>query len=100
MGRNRKQRRQSHGSAWRWEQTDCWYYSQEIVPMKTAAKKVRCKKSPPAWHDAFVAMVPAIETHAKIVFRRLDAAAPGLSRPGSHLQHLLCLRPAGRTEEN
>ena len=49
-------------------------YSQEIVPMKTA-KKVRCKKSPPAWHDAFVAMVPAIETHAKIVFRRLDAEA-------------------------
>ncbi len=27
MGRNRKQRRQSHGSAWRWEQTDCWYYT-------------------------------------------------------------------------
>jgi hypothetical protein len=27
MGRNQKQRRQSHGSAWRWEQTDCWYYT-------------------------------------------------------------------------
>ena len=27
MGRNRKQRRQSHGSACRWEQTDCWYYT-------------------------------------------------------------------------
>ncbi len=27
MGRTRKQRRQAHGSAWRWEQTDCWYYT-------------------------------------------------------------------------
>lgn len=25
MGRPRKQRRQQHGSAWRWKQTDCWY---------------------------------------------------------------------------
>ena len=27
MGRTRKQRRQSHGSAWHWKQTDCWYYT-------------------------------------------------------------------------
>ena len=27
MGRPRKQRRQSHGSAWHWKQTDCWYYT-------------------------------------------------------------------------
>jgi hypothetical protein len=27
MGRNRKQRRQPHGSAWHWKQTDCWYYT-------------------------------------------------------------------------
>ncbi|MDA1055947.1 MAG: tyrosine-type recombinase/integrase [Planctomycetota bacterium] len=27
MGRKRKQRRQSHGSAWHWQQTDCWYYT-------------------------------------------------------------------------
>ena len=27
MGRNRKQRRQQHGSAWHWKQTDCWYYT-------------------------------------------------------------------------
>ncbi|QDU94466.1 tyrosine-type recombinase/integrase [Lignipirellula cremea] len=27
MGRQRKQRRQSHGSAWHWKQTDCWYYT-------------------------------------------------------------------------
>jgi integrase len=27
MGRKRKQRRQPHGSAWHWRQTDCWYYT-------------------------------------------------------------------------
>jgi hypothetical protein len=43
--------------------------------MKTSAKPIRCKKSPPAWHDAFVAMIPAIQTHARIAFRRLDAEA-------------------------
>ena len=43
--------------------------------MTTSAKSVRCRKSPPAWHDAFMEMVPAIETHAKIAFRHLDAEA-------------------------
>lgn len=27
MGRKRKTRRRSHGSAWHWQQTDCWYYT-------------------------------------------------------------------------
>lgn len=27
MGRKRQQRRQPHGSAWHWKQTDCWYYT-------------------------------------------------------------------------
>ncbi len=27
MGRPRKKRRQSHGTAWHWKQTDCWYYT-------------------------------------------------------------------------
>ena len=27
MGRRRKKRRQPHGSAWHWKQTDCWYYT-------------------------------------------------------------------------
>jgi integrase len=27
MGRSRKQRRQPHGSAWHWKQTDAWYYT-------------------------------------------------------------------------
>ncbi len=26
MGRKAKKRRQSHGSAWHWKQTDCWHY--------------------------------------------------------------------------
>ena len=28
MARNRKQRRQQHGSAWHWKQTDAWYYTE------------------------------------------------------------------------
>jgi len=28
MASRRKQRRQPHGSAWHWKQTDCWYYTQ------------------------------------------------------------------------
>lgn len=28
MARNRKQRRQQHGSAWHWKQTDSWYYTE------------------------------------------------------------------------
>jgi len=27
MGRTRKPRRNQHGSAWHWKQTDCWYYT-------------------------------------------------------------------------
>ncbi|HBN76954.1 MAG TPA: hypothetical protein DD473_14275, partial [Planctomycetaceae bacterium] len=27
MARNRKSRRQQHGSAWHWKQTDCWYFT-------------------------------------------------------------------------
>ena len=47
----------------------------EIVPMTASAKSVRCRRSPPAWQDAFMEMVPAIETHAKISFKHLDAEA-------------------------
>ena len=28
MARKRRQRRQQHGSAWHWKQTDCWYYTE------------------------------------------------------------------------
>ena len=38
-------------------------------------KSARCKKSPPAWHADFEAMIPTIENHAKIAFRHLDPEA-------------------------
>lgn len=28
MGKKRVKRRQQHGSAWHWKQTDCWYYTE------------------------------------------------------------------------
>ena len=28
MAKKRKLRRQQHGSAWHWNQTDCWYYTE------------------------------------------------------------------------
>jgi len=55
MGRSRKQRRQQHGSAWHWKQTDAWYYTrpgtkkrmslveaaQNVVPVaKTACESI------------------------------------------------------------
>jgi hypothetical protein len=39
--------------------------------MKKSQKSTSCKKSPPAWHAAFEAMIPTIEAHAKIAFRGL-----------------------------
>lgn len=39
MGRTRKQRRRAHGSAWRWEQTDCWYYTLPGTKNRMALKK-------------------------------------------------------------
>jgi hypothetical protein len=43
--------------------------------MKKSQKSTRCKKSPPAWHAAFEAMLPVIESHAKVAFRHLDPDA-------------------------
>lgn len=36
MGRKAKQRRQSHGSAWHWKQTDCWYFTQPGTKKRVA----------------------------------------------------------------
>ena len=36
MGRKAKKRRQSHGSAWLWKQTDCWYYTQPGTKKRVA----------------------------------------------------------------
>lgn len=43
--------------------------------MKESHKSSHCKKSPPAWHAAFEAMIPIIETHAKVAFRHLGREA-------------------------
>ena len=38
-------------------------------------RHARREKPSPAWHDPFLAMMPAIETHAKRAFRHLDREA-------------------------
>ncbi len=43
--------------------------------MKTSKRFVRCRKNPPAWQANFEAMIPIIETHAKVAFRYLRAEA-------------------------
>lgn len=43
--------------------------------MKKSEISTHCKKSPPAWHAAFEAMIPLIATHAKVVFRGLNPDA-------------------------
>jgi hypothetical protein len=43
--------------------------------MKKSQQSARCKKTPPAWHAAFEAMLPVIEAHAKMAFRHLDPDA-------------------------
>jgi hypothetical protein len=43
--------------------------------MKKSQKSAQCKKSPPAWHEAFEKMIPIITNHARIAFRHLRAEA-------------------------
>ena len=43
--------------------------------MKKSSTSTRCKMSTPAWHAEFEAMIPIIETHAKIAFRGLNPDA-------------------------
>ena len=43
--------------------------------MKSLRKRTGCRKSPPAWHAAFEAMLPLIKTHAKVSFRYLSPEA-------------------------
>ena len=50
MGRKRKQRRQSHGSAWHWRQTDAWYYTmpgtKKRIPLfDEKGERIRGKKN-------------------------------------------------------
>ncbi|HEV7223697.1 MAG TPA: site-specific integrase [Pirellulales bacterium] len=53
MRRRRKERRQAHGSAWHWKQTDCWYYtpagSRRRVPLfDEHGERIRGKQNQPA----------------------------------------------------
>lgn len=43
--------------------------------MFAPARPVRRKRSPPAWHKAFLSMMPAIKAHAKIAFRHIGPEA-------------------------
>ncbi|TWT56724.1 hypothetical protein KOR42_00780 [Thalassoglobus neptunius] len=50
MARKRKQRRQQHGSAWRWKQTDCWYFTESGTKKRVAlfdedGKRIRGKEN-------------------------------------------------------
>lgn len=40
--------------------------------MIAPARPARGKKSASAWHDGFMALVPAIQRHARVAFRHLD----------------------------
>lgn len=53
--------------------------------MRSSTQSVGCRKSPPAWHDEFMAMMPAITRHARIAFRYLDPEA----RQGA-VQEVVC----------
>lgn len=68
--------------------------------MIAAARPYRLSESSPAWHAQFLAMLPAIVTHAKIAFRQL----PGEDRQdaieetvANSLVAFVALAAAGRT---
>lgn len=57
MGRRRKQRRQTHGSAWHWKQTDCWYYTppgskRRVGLFDEQGQRIRGKENRAAAEDA------------------------------------------------
>jgi hypothetical protein len=45
------------------------------IAMIAHRKQLCHRPSPPAWHTAFLAMLPTIRTHARIAFRHLDPEA-------------------------
>jgi integrase len=73
MGRNRRQRRQQHGSAWHWKQTDCWYYTQpgtkKRLPLfDESGRRIRGKENQDAAETALAKTKVAAES---------DSANPG-----------------------
>ncbi|MBW3598411.1 MAG: tyrosine-type recombinase/integrase [Planctomycetes bacterium] len=72
MGRRRKQRRQPHGSAWHWKQTDCWYYTlpgtKKRLPLfGENGERIRGKENREAAQEAL----------AKVKIAGGEAGAPG-----------------------
>ncbi len=46
-----------------------------ITPLKPRTKRQRARKTIPAWHTQYMAMLPTILRHARVVARDLDAEA-------------------------
>jgi hypothetical protein len=46
--------------------------SYQEVAVVAVTKQKRCRKLAPAWHARFLAMLPAIITHARITFQHYD----------------------------
>ncbi len=70
MARNRKQRRQQHGSAWHWKQTDCWYYTEpgakKRVPLfDEQGERIRGKENKDAARTALARIKAADELFIK-----------------------------------
>src|SRR5436189_243906 len=86
MGRPRKKRRQSHGSAWHWRQTDCWYYTLSGTKRRVAlfgdeGQRIRGDDNRElATHCGVIAIVQAAFNRGEEYF---DVANPlkGLKRP-------------------
>jgi integrase len=77
MGRNRKQRRQQHGSAWHWKQTDGWYYTQpgtkKRVPLfDENGQRIRGKDNHEAADTALAKVKVANESGAADTLDRRD----------------------------
>ena len=69
MGRRRKSRRQSHGSAWLWKQTGCWYYTlpgtKKRIPLfDDEGRRIRGKENRQAAEKALAKARLAESRHA------------------------------------
>ncbi|PHR95213.1 MAG: hypothetical protein COA78_30615 [Blastopirellula sp.] len=69
MARNRKQRRQQHGTAWHWKQTDCWYFTppgtkKRIALFDEKGERVRGKENKEAAQLSLARIKVADEFHS------------------------------------
>src|SRR5512136_1779966 len=75
MGRNRKRRRQQHGSAWHWKQTDCWYYTlpgtKKRMPLfDEKGQRIRGKENRQAAETALAKVKVASESDSAVTTGR------------------------------